>query len=54
MPKAYGGRWETLSSLARGGQAEVYKVRDLQRERSGEGAESELNRLEHTEMHPMA
>lgn len=28
MPKLYGDRWETLGSLAEGGQAHTYKVRD--------------------------
>jgi hypothetical protein len=36
MAKTYGNRWEILSSLARGGQAEVFKVRDLEGEYSDE------------------
>jgi serine/threonine protein kinase len=36
MAKIYGGRWEVLSSLASGGQAEVFKVHDLQKEYPGE------------------
>lgn len=30
MAKVYGGRWETVSDLGTGGQAHVYRVKDLQ------------------------
>jgi serine/threonine protein kinase len=36
MAKTYGGRWQISSSLASGGQAEVFKVRDIQGEHSAE------------------
>lgn len=32
MAKVYGNRWETVSSLARGGQGEVFRVKDKQGE----------------------
>jgi hypothetical protein len=49
MAKVYGERWEVLRSLATGGQAEVFLVRDIKGEYSGELV---LKRVLNSKRHP--
>lgn len=48
MAKTYGGRWETIGALKKGGQAHVYRVRDKTGGRNGEYA---LKRVINAERH---
>ena len=49
MAKVYGGRWEVIDPIAAGGQAEVFRVRDLRSEYTGELA---LKRVLNPKRHP--